>query len=1792
MVKLRVILSFTLVLCWQFITLNANNTTLAPSFFTQKYQLLNELTSSYTIKGKVTNSREFACSGTTISSFPYSESFESGLGSWTQATNDDINWSERTGTTPSNDTGPESAAAGNDYLFTESSVDGTGYPDKVAILNSPCFNLSSVSTAQFDFQYSMYGDDMGTLYLQVSTNNGSSWTTLWNRSGDQGTGWNTATVSLNSYTGQSIQLRFRGVTGSGFHSDIAIDDLSLTTNGGGSTGGCSTTFEQNSPNVPRTISSTRVVTVTSTLNVSQSGLITDLNVSSLDISHTYISDLSVTLTSPSGTEVELFPETCGSTNNIRIRYDDDSPYSSIPCPPTNNQYYQPAEPLSTFNGEQMQGTWTLTIRDYFDEDGGQLNDWGLYFNIDCNGDEICDNGIDDDGDGFIDNADSDCLGGCSSQTFNFQNPSLISGSDGAENAVYRYSNVLFGTDALVRIYDKSHSSISIRNIDLPESAEGGYDYAFQPYIDYNFGSYGERWVEFELTFVEAGTSTRKAVPKITMSAVDVDGDDVGIREFFQANNFDSYKRQSSTNLTFSGSLKAKGNLDIQPGISENALQTMVSFDYINRDRIYFRYGADYDNFGNSGNITDDRWNCLFFKCYNFNFVENCPAITITGPNKICPNESVELRANTSNTAGSCTIQWQSSSNGTSWSNVNTGNTLSINNLSQSTYYRAAITCSGATYCGTVYSTEQYLKVVSCVEICDNGRDDDGDGQIDCADGDCGKPNIVAITQGNPSNCPDLDNGRIEINAIGSDLVYSINNGINYQSSNIFPGLSNGIFQVRVRNTTTGCDTISEIVLSDPGCIEICDNGIDDDGDGLIDCGDGDCAGYVPIELADDSFNNCPGFIIERNLSFNDRITYNSIYTLAQSPTEGVAIINKNGSFAYTSFLGDCQDDTFTYQVCDTITGCCEEATVLIDLTDSEAPALYNVPTDETIHCDEYISPPPLVYANDNCPEIAIELEELSTGGEDGCALYDYELTRIWTAIDQCGNQAIDSQEVSILDITAPDIYRIYTLPNGKKMVAGVMENVTHRWKTISLPIDFPTTPLIFSQVISEEDPAVVTTRVRNISISQFELKLQEEEANSTTPHAEEKVAWIAIEAGTEEVSNVMDVDLLSVNQNWSTVNFKKTFDTNPVILSNIQSVLESDPATIRFRSLNVSNIQFRINEETSSDGEDTHNNEWMAYWATEMTDTLRDMEDNPFGESGVINVNHNWTTVNTVHNYINPVVVATGLSYNDNTPAVVRIKNVASNSFEVSVQEWDYLDGTHATEQVNYIVVEGSIPLDASIMCQTGTDNLEIGKDIIAIDNCDVNVSLEYDEETILDGNAKKIIRSWFTQDECGNQTGYSQIVSCEGVGIKVKAMLQGAMLDNEETNLMRDDLREKGLIPLKDPYTSMAAFTHKGLGGNEEIEPGLLAITGNDAIVDWVFVELRKEENQEEVLATQSGLLQRDGDVIAQDGSDILYFDNLPPGNYFICLRHRNHLQALTLHPYFCNGSVIPTIDFTDQFLPTVGNKAFIDIGNKNALWSGDLNHDKKTIYQGPANDIFYMFLQVVMDSLNQNVLTNYINTGYTENDFNLDGITIYQGPNNDRANLLFNTILRHSDNPNKFTNFIISTNEKVVDNNSDCLDATKNFCDFDKDGKLNNTDPDDDNDGVIDGNDSDPFNENSDTDEDGLNDKLEKAKGTNPLNPCDPYQDHSLCHGIDEDGDGLYGNYPVSHSYYDINDQGACIPNSNGTNCDCPNEDGDGFITICHININGQQQTIQITLAEWRLRQAIGDICGKCPN
>lgn len=135
----------------------------------------------------------------------------------------------------------------------------------------------------------------------------------------------------------------------------------------------------NSTNVPLVIPTTANATVNSTLNITgQTGTISDANVT-LDITHTWVNDLTITLISPAGTQVQLVAQPCTSTalNNIIATFDD----SGNPLVCANNPAVSgviiPAQALAALNGQPMNGTWTLRVFDGFNLDGGSINSWSL-----------------------------------------------------------------------------------------------------------------------------------------------------------------------------------------------------------------------------------------------------------------------------------------------------------------------------------------------------------------------------------------------------------------------------------------------------------------------------------------------------------------------------------------------------------------------------------------------------------------------------------------------------------------------------------------------------------------------------------------------------------------------------------------------------------------------------------------------------------------------------------------------------------------------------------------------------------------------------------------------------------------------------------------------------------------------------------------------------------------------------------------------------------------------------------------------------------------------------------------------------------------------------------------------------------------------------------------------------------------------------------------------------------------------------------------------------------------------
>lgn len=230
-------------------------------------------------------------------------------------------------------------------------------------------------------------------------------------------------------------------------------------------------------------------------------------------------------------------------------------------------------------------------------------------------------------------------------------------------------------------------------------------------------------------------------------------------------------------------------------------------------------------------------------------------------------------------------------------------------------------------------------------------------------------------------------------------------------------------------------------------------------------------------------------------------------------------------------------------------------------------------------------------------------------------------------------------------------------------------------------------------------------------------------------------------------------------------------------------------------------------------------------------------------------------------------------------------------------------------------------------------------------------------------------------------------------VVVKLKVLLDGPW-DNGP--LMNGALAISGYVPIGEPYTGLG-YIHAGSGGGEQTTSEVLAGTGGNAIVDWVFIELRNNTNPALVSATRSALLQRDGDVVDMDGRSDLGF-NLAPDQYYVAVHHRNHLAIMTSAalPFTGTGSLV---DLSTSTAPLYGGPSAAKLqGGRKLMYAGDVDHNGTLRYVGSGNDRDF-----ILSAIGGSIPTA-IATGYLVEDVNLDGYVRYVGSDNDRDPILQN--------------------------------------------------------------------------------------------------------------------------------------------------------------------------------------------
>jgi hypothetical protein len=247
-------------------------------------------------------------------------------------------------------------------------------------------------------------------------------------------------------------------------------------------------------------------------------------------------------------------------------------------------------------------------------------------------------------------------------------------------------------------------------------------------------------------------------------------------------------------------------------------------------------------------------------------------------------------------------------------------------------------------------------------------------------------------------------------------------------------------------------------------------------------------------------------------------------------------------------------------------------------------------------------------------------------------------------------------------------------------------------------------------------------------------------------------------------------------------------------------------------------------------------------------------------------------------------------------------------------------------------------------------------------------------------------------------------------ISLSTKAFLQGAYNSTigRHKNVTTTWAAVLNASALNQPY-NVAPFNY---AGTESVSNGFFTadFTADDGvttdIVDWVLVELHDATTPTTIIARKACFIREDGQIVDLDKTTNPTFTGVGANNYYVVIKHRNHLPIRSATTVFVNGATPITYDFTTaqsqayQNGAVTTNAAMKEFTGVFCMWAGNVNANNNTKYTGPQNDALALLAQL---SANQAAIVQLPGGDpYKGGDVNMDGVIRYTGPNNDALALL----------------------------------------------------------------------------------------------------------------------------------------------------------------------------------------------
>jgi hypothetical protein len=275
----------------------------------------------------------------------------------------------------------------------------------------------------------------------------------------------------------------------------------------------------------------------------------------------------------------------------------------------------------------------------------------------------------------------------------FRNPVLEQGIDGEDGAVYRFRNITKGIDGLLKIKKRSEPAVVLEDIDV---AGTGWENALQPRLGVRAGVPANQiwWMQFELQFVQRNSIEKATLNRFVATPIDVDGDNMAIREFLQ---MDGLKEIAYSPLTYLKTeavvpepiFSARGiggadedqsiNLSETDGmivgpltsfadIDTTATAVMATCTYENRDVITFTMGATFTGAIENPGMAGLRLHSLWFKQFSLEPQKKQP-VTLEAFTAVFSGKAIMLNWKTSGEQGLSHFVIERSVNGRNYSDI-------------------------------------------------------------------------------------------------------------------------------------------------------------------------------------------------------------------------------------------------------------------------------------------------------------------------------------------------------------------------------------------------------------------------------------------------------------------------------------------------------------------------------------------------------------------------------------------------------------------------------------------------------------------------------------------------------------------------------------------------------------------------------------------------------------------------------------------------------------------------------------------------------------------------------------------------------------------------------------------------------------------------------------------------------------------------------------------------------------------------------------------------------------------